>query len=154
MRVITLVRSLVAILVLVGVGCAGAAGPPEPREIMVGVDVCEYCHMTVDDPGRAAQWIEPGGKALLFDEPGCLVAWLQADPGRPGEAFFGDAEETGWVPAGDVTFILDGPGTGMGFDIVAYRSPAAARQVAGETGGRVVDWQALLREGVSGVHGH
>ncbi len=117
-----------------------------------GVDVCEYCHMTVDDHGRAAQWIEPGGKAFLFDEAGCLLAWLQARPGAVGEAFFGDAEETGWVPAAEATFIREGLATGMGFDIVAYRSRAAAEQIAAEMGGRVIDWNALQREGVADVH--
>lgn len=147
-------RALAGALVLLVIGCAGAAGPPMPREIVGGVDVCEYCHMTVDDPGRAAQWLEPGGRALLFDEPGCLVAWLAARPGAAGEAFFGDAEGTGWVPADDVSFIRGGPGTGMGFDVVAYRSAAMAQRVAAEMGGRVVDWEELLREGVASGHEH
>jgi hypothetical protein len=110
--------------------------------------------MTVDDPGRAAQWIEPGGRALLFDEPGCLVAWLATRPGVAGEAFFGDAEETGWVPAAEVTFVREGPTTSMGFDIVAYRSRGTAEQVAAEMGGMVLDWKTLLSEGVAGVHVH
>jgi nitrous oxide reductase accessory protein NosL len=149
-----LVRLLAGVMALSVAACAGAAGAPGPRDFEIGVDVCEYCHMAVDDPGRAAQWVEPGGRRLFFDEPGCLVAWLQARPGHVGEAFFGDAEDTGWVPAAEVAFIREGPGTGMGFDVVAYRSPDAARQVAAETGGRVVGWHDLLREGVASVHGH
>jgi copper chaperone NosL len=151
-RVQQVVRVLAGALLLQAIGCAGAAGPPLPREIVMGVDVCEYCHMTVDDPGRAAQWLEPGGKALLFDEPGCLVAWSQARPGAAGEAFFGDAEGTGWILAAEACFIREGPGTGWGFDIVAYRSADAAQRVAAEMGGRVVSWQLLLTEGVA--HGH
>lgn len=154
MRVRQGLRVLVgALLLQVLGGCAaGAAGPPSPRELVAGVDVCEYCHMMVDEPGRAAQWLEPGGKALLFDEPGCLVAWLLARPEAAGEAFFGDAGGTGWIPAAEASFIREGPGTGMGFDIVAYRSAEAARHVAAEMGGRVVAWRQLLSEGVA--HGH
>lgn len=149
-----LILLVAGVLALTGAGCAGSAGPPGPREFVAGVDVCEYCHMTVDDGGRAAQWLEPGGRAILFDEPGCLVAWLKANPDAVGEAFFGDAEETGWVPAAEASFIRDGVGTGMGFDVVAYRSRAAAERIAGELGARVVDWELLVREGVARVHGH
>lgn len=145
---------VVGLLALAGMGCGAAAGPPGPRALDPAVDVCEYCHMTVDDPGRAAQWLEPGGKARLFDEPGCLVAWLEAQPDLPGEAFFGDADETGWVPAAEAIFILNGPSTGMGFDIVAYRSRDRAAQVAREFGGKLMDWTDLLREGVGYGHVH
>lgn len=139
-------------VMLFSLGCAGASGPPTPREIVAGVDVCEYCHMTVDDPGWAAQWLEPGGKTLLFDEPGCLVAWLAAHPGEQGEAYFGDAEGTGWIPAAEAVFVRGGASTGMGFDIVAYRSREAADRLAAELGGDVLDWSAFVREGVAHVH--
>lgn len=146
---------VLAVLALLAMpGCAAGGGAPTPREIVQGVDVCEYCHMTVDDPGRAAQWLEPGGRVLLFDEPGCLVAWLASRPGVEGEAYVGDAGETGWIPAHEAAFIVGGPATSMGFDIVAYRSRDAAERVAAEIGGKVLDWQGLLDEGVSNGHRH
>jgi nitrous oxide reductase accessory protein NosL len=145
---------IVGLLAWIATGCGADAGPPGPRALDPAVDICEYCHMTVDDPGRAAQWVEPGGRRLLFDEPGCLVAWLQGRSEIAGEAFFGDAEETGWVPAGEVVFVRNGPTTGMGFDIVAYRYREQAERIAGEMGGHVMNWSELLREGVPDGHTH
>jgi len=137
-----------------GVACAGETGPPAPREIVFGVDVCEYCHMSVDDLELAAQWVEPGGRARPFDEPGCLVAWLQAEPSRPGAGFVADADGTGWVPVEEASFVRGGPATSMGFDIRAYRSREAAERAAAETGGTVMDWETLRREGVRDAHTH
>lgn len=139
---------------LLAAACGGEAGPPAPRELMLGVDVCEYCHMSVDDPGLAAQWVEPGGKRIVFDEPGCLVAWLREHPGRTGEAFVADAEGGGWMPVAEASFVRDGPTTSMGFNVRAYRSGETAARVAEETGGVVRDWTTLLEEGVRHAHAY
>lgn len=144
---------LLLVLPLLGAGCA-AAGAPHPREIRPGEDACEYCHMAVDDPARAAQWVAFGGRALTFDEPGCLLAWLERNPGATGAPFVADEAGSGWIPAEEATFVRGGTETGMGFGIVAYRSADAAGAAAAERGGEVRSWADLLREGVADAHAH
>lgn len=142
-------KTLMMLALLSVVGCA-AAGTPSPREIRAGEDSCEYCHMSVDDPSRAAQWVAGGGGVRMFDEPGCLVAWLQRSPGVDGRAFFADASDGGWVAAEAAVFVRGAARTGMGFNILAYRDPAMAR----DAGGEILSWQQLLEEGVQDAHAH
>lgn len=134
--------------------CGNAGGPPAPRDVALGVDICEFCHMSVDEPDFAAQWVSDDGRQLVFDEPGCLIAWLDEHPDARGTAFVADAEGSGWLAADHATFVHGGVSTAMGFDIRAFRSPDAARKVAAETGGSVRDWNSLLTDGAGHAHAH
>ena len=143
-----------AIAVTLAAACGGTSAPPAPRDVVLGVDVCEYCHMSVDEPDFAAQWVAADGRKLVFDEPGCLLAWLDDHAGAKGTAFVADAEGTGWLPATEASFVHGGVSTAMGFDIRAFRSRDAAEKVAAETGGAVRDWATLISKGVGNAHTH
>jgi copper chaperone NosL len=151
----TRVRSaLVALAAAWLSSCAGAGQPPAPREIAIGVDACRYCHMAIDAPERAAQWIGDDGRVLVFDEPGCLVAWLDEHPEARGEAYFAAAEDGRWIAAADARFVRGGARTDMGFDVVAFGDTAAAARAAADRGGSVEDWETLIRKGVERGHAH
>lgn len=142
-------------LLLVAGGCGGDAVAGQPRDIVLGVDVCEYCHMSVDDVERAAQWVPASGPPVTFDEPGCMVAWLQRNPGVEGQAFVADGAGGGWVPAEDGAYLVGRVRTGMGFDVVAYAMDADAAEMAGGEGGaagEVLSWTELLERGVVDAH--
>lgn len=134
--------------------CGGEPAELAPAEVAWGVDVCERCHMVIDDPDRAAQWVERTGEARKFDEPGDLVAWLAEGERAEGRAFVGDFAGTGWVPAEAASFVRGAVSTAMGHDVIAYRDRARADSLAAARGGRVVDWSMLLREGVSNDGAH
>ncbi|HEX6745884.1 MAG TPA: nitrous oxide reductase accessory protein NosL [Longimicrobium sp.] len=132
--------------------CATADAAPRPREIAYGVDACEQCHMSVDDPGLAAEWLEPGGAAHKFDQPGCLVAWLAKHP-VDGTGFVRDYGG-GWVRADSATYVIGGRRTDMGFSVTAFRARSAADARAAEIHGRTLDWTTLKKEGVPDAHAH
>ncbi len=134
-------------------GCATADAAPRPREIAYGVDACEQCHMSVDDSGLAAEWLEASGAAHKFDQPGCLVAWLAKHP-DDGTGFVRDYSGDGWVRADSATYVLGGRRTDMGFSVTAFRARADADARAAEIHGRVLDWAALRKEGVPDAHAH
>lgn len=136
------------VLLALAVGAACAGSPEGPRSVAVGLDACAGCHMLVDDTTRAAQWVEEGGRILVFDEPGCLVAWLEDHPGAVGRAWVADAVHGAWTPAEDAAFLRDAVATSMGYEVVAYADAEAARARAAEHGGRVQGWRELLDEGV------
>ncbi|HEX6927288.1 MAG TPA: nitrous oxide reductase accessory protein NosL [Longimicrobiaceae bacterium] len=136
-------------LAFLTMGCTGAGAERGPRELALGIDACEYCHMTVDDPLRAAQWIPREGRILTFDEPGCLVAWLQRNPDAEGRAFVADAETGEWLPAHDAVFHVGVTRTGMGFDVVSYADGADP-----PAGGELLRWDELLTRGVRDAHTH
>ena len=147
---------LLPLALLLAVACSTAPGAPRPRDLMLGVDACEVCHMTVDDPGLAAQFVEPGGKVHRFDAPACLVTWVRKHPGVQGAAFVSDYERAGgWIPAGDAAFVRrDRRAASMGLGLVALRSAGAAAVLARETGGRATAWATLLRDGADDAHAH
>jgi len=134
--------------------CSAAGGVPRPRDVQAGADACEYCHMQVDDVSMAAQFVEAAGRVRMFDEPGCLVAWMEDHPEAVGTAFVADAAGGEWVPAELAVWVRHGAKTGMGFDLVTFRDPADAAARARASGGTVVDWRTVVREGVGDAHAH
>lgn len=140
-----------ALLVLLACGAAGDAGP---RALVPGVDVCEYCHMAVDDQAVAAQWVPAVGPAHLFDEPGCLIAWLQANPDAVGQAFVGGEANGEWVAAEEAVFTVGAVRTAMGFDIRAHPSAAEAMRLLEEGRGERLTWVELIERGVDDAHEH
>lgn len=133
--------------------CAGA-DEIEPREIVLGVDVCERCHMIIDDANMAAQWVENDGTTHVFDEPGELVAWLEEGDRAAGVGFVADLAGAGWVDVYAASFVRGATRTFMGFGVVAFADRARADSLAFARGGVVLDWNALQAGGVSGAHTH
>ena len=78
------------------VSCGNSTDSHGPRAIVAAVDVCEYCHMTPDDHSLAAQWVDLNGKTYVFDEPGCLIAWLDSNTDTKGTAYFGVNGSDDW----------------------------------------------------------
>ena len=116
---------------------------PSPVAIAFGRDECAYCRMTIDDPRLAAEFVEAGGRAHRFGEPGCLVNWIRRENPPPGAAFVTDAARGGWIPATAAAYVTARIRTPMSYDVVAYRSPPP------EPGaGEVRDWHALVTGGV------
>lgn len=147
MRAAVRAATLVALLT----GCGGEL-ERGPRPLTLGVDACDYCHMAVDDPARAAQWVPASGPPVVFDEPGCLLAWLRRHPGAEGRAYVAVEPGGAWVPADSVRYLVGVVRTGMGFDVVAL-APAggAADRLAG---GELLSWRELQRKGVADAHAH
>jgi copper chaperone NosL len=141
-------------LALALAACATADAAPRPREVAYGVDACEQCHMSVDDPALAAEWLEPGGTAHKFDQPGCLVAWLAAHPSASGIGFVRDYAGGGWVRADSAVYVLGGRKTDMGYGVTAFPARSAAEARAASVNGRTLDWATLRKEGVPDAHAH
>jgi copper chaperone NosL len=70
------VRALAAILLATAL--AAACSRPEPGPILYDTDACAHCRMTIADPKFAAQVVTRTGKRHLFDDPGCVAAFLSA----------------------------------------------------------------------------
>ena len=48
----------------------------------LGPRTCRHCHMTLADPRFAAESLTRTGKAIVFDDVGCLATWLAGEPCR------------------------------------------------------------------------
>ena len=67
---------------------ACAPGSPAPSTIRLGEDACAHCRMTIVGIETAAQIVSPGAEPIVFDEIGCLRAYLaehQAIPQTGGQ---------------------------------------------------------------------
>lgn len=138
-------RELLCALAAVGLAaCGTATRDPAPVTIRFGQDECAYCRMTIDERHLAAEFVEPGGRAHKFGEPGCLVNWMRNAPTPAGVAFVTDAGQGGWLLAATAVYVLGQVRTPMAYDVAAYRSPPA-----GAAADAVRDWRTLLAEGVT-----
>jgi len=121
------------------VGC----GRQSPRDIGFGAEPCAHCHMTIADPRFAAEAISPTGKVAVFDDVGCLAAWLEED----GEAAawvlsFVDGRE--WLPAAQAVYLRsDALRTPMGSGLAALRPGREADSVQAALGGGLMSWQQV-----------
>ncbi|MBL8999646.1 MAG: nitrous oxide reductase accessory protein NosL [Phycisphaerae bacterium] len=142
-------RSLFAASVLIAFGCGGPelSGPPELR---LGRDECAECGMLIAEDRCAAALlaeIERRREHRIFDDLCCLFDYRakHADETVIG-AFARDYGAGGWIGAQTAAYVLSEPDrqpTPMASGMVAFADPAAAAMRATETGGRVLDYEAL-----------
>ena len=134
---------------LAGVATMLACAAPAPRPIVYGTDQCAHCHMTVADPRYAAELVTSTGKVLVFDDIGCLGAYLASGAVAPGAAqstwahhYLAPAE---WVPAGDLSFVRSEMfHTPMGSGLVALAHPLVADSIRAAVRGGRLDWPQVL----------
>ena len=123
-------------------------GSPAPREIVLGVDACEHCHMTLADRRFAAQALTVNGKAYPFDDIACLAAFLR-DGGEQARIYSVWVTEVtgvrGWIDARTATY-LQRPdlSTPMASGLVAFASREAADSARQATPGALLSWDEVL----------
>jgi copper chaperone NosL len=130
-------RFLAAALPLAVAACGD--GTLAPVTVDTRNDACAHCRMTVSDLRFAAQVVAPGEEPRVFDDLGCLRAYLAATP-QPGSgsvAFVASYGTKAWVRAGDALYLqretLETP---MGSGIVAFEDVAGRDAEAAARGGR------------------
>jgi mono/diheme cytochrome c family protein len=114
---------LVGVVVLAAVVCAIVFWPASDRipSIAYGRDTCARCRMILSQPGFAAIARDSQGHWQKYDDLGCARA---AAPN--GEILVEDHKDDRWVPLAKAT-LVEGVPTPMGFNVVAFGSPEAAR---------------------------
>ncbi|HLG05746.1 MAG TPA: nitrous oxide reductase accessory protein NosL [Gemmatimonadales bacterium] len=133
-----------------GVGfLAAACGSPGPRQLVLGTETCSQCHMTLADPRFAAELVLRTGKALPFDDPGCLATFL-TEGSVPRERV-----HSLWVndflpphdllDVGEAVFLVsDGIRTPMDHRIAALRPGPSADSLRASLGGELRSWDEVL----------
>jgi hypothetical protein len=100
--------------------------------------------MIVNDDRFAAALVTPGGDALKFDEVGCLVEYLAANPGAAKAEWVRGYQSGEWHDARQA-FFVHGPRlhTPMGSGLAAVPTRQTADALAAELGGRVLRYDEL-----------
>jgi copper chaperone NosL len=126
-----------------------ACGAPGPREIVLHVDECAYCRMTVGDPRFAAQAVTSAGRRHVFDSIECLAGWTRQAraAGTFGAAWVTDFERPGtFLPADSALYLrATAVGSPMGSGLLAVAPGADVARVRREVGGGApLDWAAVV----------
>jgi copper chaperone NosL len=126
-------------------------GAPGPRPIVLGEAPCEHCHMTISDPRFAAELVTTRRRIRLFDDAGCLAAFVAAgeeDARSIRSLWVSDYVEPGTLlNVEDAHFIRsDSIRTPMDTRVVAVGRRDAADSLAHATGGVVIAWADVVAE--------
>ena len=148
-------RSRVAALAAVALTSAAACGTAGPPPIAFGDVPCAHCHMTVSDSRFAAELVTTRGRTRVFDDAGCLAAFLgsgEGDARAIRSLWVSDYVAPGtMLPADSAHFVRsDSLRTPMDTRIVAVGRRVAAESLAAAVGGVVLAWSDVLAE--SGHH--
>lgn len=131
---------------LVLTGCGEKASGTEPPKIAYGKDLCARCRMIISDERFAAGLVEPGGDALVFDDPGELIAQVQEEGLKDRRVWVHDYLTKKWIDGTQAFFVVDNDlMTPMGTGVVALESRDEAERLAAEKGGQVMTWQEIVQ---------
>ena len=131
MKTKTAAGAVVLALALMAPGFAQGQGSPKipaPAALDPAIDACAQCKMSVKDSGYAAQAIAEDGRVYWFDDIGCLLNCLSANPSIKAAArYVQDAKKRVWLPLESASYVVskDAP-TPMGYGIHAFASEEAA----------------------------
>ena len=126
-----------------------ACATPAPRPIAYGSDQCAHCHMTIADPRYAAELVTKTGKVLVFDDIGCLSAFLATGEVAPAAVHSTWAHDylatDAWSRTGELHFVRSNVlHTPMSSGIVALARASSADSLGAATGGERLDWAQVL----------
>jgi copper chaperone NosL len=123
------VRKVVLVLALAAVAgfvaaivLRGHPVPDGPVDIVWNREPCAHCHMLVGEPAFAAEIVTTDGDVIVFDDPGCLVRYLEEHTPPVHRIWFHDSTRDHWLSAQEVGFV-PGAATPMNYGLAAV--PAA-----------------------------
>ena len=142
LRILALGGGLPALWLL---GMVVACGSRGPRAIALGEEACSHCHMTVADARFSAEAITRTGKTYVFDDVGCLAAWLREEPAGVASAWvWSVVPGEGWLQAAEAAYVQsDSLHTPMGSGLAAFRPGPGADTLRTQLSGRLLTWDEV-----------
>jgi len=114
-----------------------ACRPPEgPQPIVYDREPCAHCRMLISEPRFAAQLVAQDGSVASFDDPGCLLAYLESREPRVRALWFHHDREDRWLPQEQVAF-EELPHTPMGYGLGAVEAGSPGSLSLAEARARV-----------------
>jgi copper chaperone NosL len=140
---VKMIKGLLLVIALVAVGVVfvrfnRVTLPEEAVPVVWDGEVCGHCKMHVGDPRFAAQLQTSAGEVLNFDDPGCLLNYLQSHEVSVHALYFRSYDEDAWLAESEVGFlpVEDSP---MGYGIRAVSRDTPEAQDIDWARGQVMD---------------
>lgn len=115
-------------------------------EIVEGVDKCDICHMEVANNQHATEIVLKDGKALKFDDIGCMYRWTNENGTEQVDVqFVRDYLSKEWVKSDQASYAYDESyKTPMGYGVYSFKEKTAAEVfVQEQQAGKVMSAQDL-----------
>lgn len=126
-----------------------AACQPEPRAIVYGQDIGDYCRMTIMDEGYGAELVTRTGKTYVFDSIECLASFYleeQVPHEEVHSMWVTDFQDPPTLIPVEEAFYLhsrDLPSP-MGMNLTAFSDAIRRDAVTNSFYGELLDWQGVL----------
>ena len=135
---------------LVGIGAvilmaACSNDTAEPVEIDPETDTCANCNMSVEDNQHATEIILTNGKALIFDDIGCMYKWTDENAAKEiDQSFVRDYHSDEWINVEDSYFVYgEDIKTPMSFNVISFKDQSSAEEFALDSGGELLTYEDL-----------
>lgn len=122
--------------------CSG----PEPEQIILNKDHCDYCRMSISDGRLATEMMTEKGRVYKFDDILCMASYTGEHKEVKAAAYWvGDyTEENELIPAGTAFYVVaDEIRSPMGGNTAAFSDRAAAWEIAVKYNTEVLDWNVV-----------
>ncbi|MFD3448369.1 nitrous oxide reductase accessory protein NosL [Microbacteriaceae bacterium 4G12] len=130
--------SLVAVVVLAVAGC----GKKEAKAVAIDEknDKCAVCNMSAMDNQFTTEVVLDNGKALKFDDLGCMYKWLDENKDKKLQAkFVRDYNSKEWVELDKASFVYDKSiKTPMAYNVISFKDKKEAEKFTKEKAGTLL----------------
>ncbi|MEY4480359.1 MAG: hypothetical protein RLZZ267_1037 [Bacillota bacterium] len=126
---------IVASMMISGVVSA-ATNVVKPRAIREATDKCAQCKMVTPNIAATTQVLLATGKSMIFDDLGCMVKWVKANPGQKVLAqYVRDKQSLVWIEKDKAYYAYDASfSTPMAYGVVSFKSKQAAQKFVQKQG--------------------
>lgn len=127
----------------------------EPRDVNPEIDVCKICNMSVTSVDYAAQVVLKNKDTLVFDDLGCLMAYIEQNGESDiGAAYIRDTNSSKWLNIKDASYVYSADyWTPMNYGVLAFASKKEAESYTKEQPGKLLAYEDLATFNW-GVHEH
>jgi copper chaperone NosL len=143
MRVKYVVLVICVCFIFMAVGC----GKQEIKAVAINEkhDKCDICQIGVMDNQFATEIILESGKALKFDDIGCMYKWMEINSGeKTKEKFVRDYDSKDWVSLEDATYVYDKTiTTPMAYNVISFKNKKDAVSFVSNYKGKVLSYKEL-----------
>jgi copper chaperone NosL len=117
----------------------------KPVAIKEKSDKCEICHMAVKDDQFATELILDNGKAMVFDDIGCMVKWMKENQEKKiANSYVKDYHSKEWIEADQATYVYDKPiRTPMAYNVISFSDKKMAQSFIEKNGGQLLTYDHL-----------